>query len=111
VVLRQQREQECLDLLRKLAKRLERLEAIRMIEMLDEHRLSLGGALSSGVRSGRRWRRDLRYTLRERAVACAFARRGWRPRADIEPLREVSLKAGKFLPISQPSALSCQTES
>lgn len=73
VVLRQQREQERLKLLRKLIKRLERLEAVRMIEMLDEHRLSLAGALSGGVRSGRSWRRDLRYTLRERAGATVEA--------------------------------------
>ncbi len=73
VVLRQLREQERLDLLRKLIKRLERLEAVRMIEMLDEHRLSLAGALSSSVRSGQTWRRDLRYTLRERAGATTAA--------------------------------------
>lgn len=73
VVLRQQREQERLDLLRKLIKRLERLEAVRMIDMLDEHPLSLAGALSGGVRPGRTWRRDLRYTLRERAAATAEA--------------------------------------
>ena len=73
VVLRQQREQERLELLRKLIRRLERLEAVRMIEMLAEHRLSLGGAISAGVASGRTWRRDLRYTVRERAGATAAA--------------------------------------
>lgn len=73
VVLRQQREQERLELLRKLIKRLERLEAVRMIEMLDEQRLSLAGALSGGVRAGHNWKRDLRYTLRERSAATAEA--------------------------------------
>ena len=66
VVLRQQREQERLDLLRKLIKRLERLEAIRLIEMLDEH-LALPGSLTRVARAGGNWRRDLRYTLTERA--------------------------------------------
>jgi len=47
VVLRQQREQERLTLLRKLIKRLERLEAVRMIEMLDDHRLSLAGPVAN----------------------------------------------------------------
>ena len=73
VVLRQQREQERLDLLRKLVKKLERLEAVQMIEMLDEHRLSLAGALSWGVRPGRTWRRDLRYTIRDRAASTVQA--------------------------------------
>lgn len=69
VVLRQQREHERLTLLRKLVKRLERLEAIRMIETLDEHRLAFPGALAWSVRTGHGWRRDLGYTLRERAIA------------------------------------------
>lgn len=73
VVLRQQREQDRLNLVRKLVKRLERLDAVRMIEMLDEHHLSLGGTPSGRVRSARTWRRDLRYTLRERAGATAEA--------------------------------------
>ena len=66
VVLRQQREQERLDLLRKLVRRLERLEAVRLIEMFDGSRLSF--ALPWGLRAARAWRRDLAYTLRERAA-------------------------------------------
>lgn len=73
VVLRQQREQERLMLLRKLVKRLERLEAVHMIEMLDEHRLSLAGPVSWALRVGATWKRDLRYTLRERAAATTEA--------------------------------------
>ena len=73
VVLRQQREQERLTLLRKLVKRLERLEAVRMIEMLDEHRLSLAGPVSWALHPGATWKRDLRYTLRERAAATTEA--------------------------------------
>ena len=73
VVLRQQREQERLDLVRKLIKRLERLEAVRLIEMLDQHHVSIASAVSGGVRAGRNWRRDLRYTLRERAGATVDA--------------------------------------
>jgi CHAD domain-containing protein len=69
VVLRQQREHDRLKLLRKLVKRLERLEAVRMIETLDEYRLPFPGALAWSVRTGHRWRRDLDYTLRERALA------------------------------------------
>lgn len=69
VVLRQQREQERLELLRKLIKRLERLEAVRLIEMLDEHHVRVMGVLAWGSQGGRAWRRDLRYTLRERARA------------------------------------------
>lgn len=69
VVLRQQREHDRLQLLRKLVKRLERLEAVRMIETLDEHRLAFPGALAWSVRTGHSWRRDLDYTLRERALA------------------------------------------
>ena len=69
VVLRQQREHDRLRLLRKLVKRLERLEAVRMIETLDEHRLALPGAPAWSVRTGHTWRRDLDYTLRERALA------------------------------------------
>ena len=73
VVLRQQREQERLTLLRKLVKRLERLEAVRMIEMLDEHRLSLARPVSWALHAGATWKRDLRYTLRERAAATTEA--------------------------------------
>jgi CHAD domain-containing protein len=73
VVLRQQREQERLQLLRKLVKRLERLEAVRMIEALDEHRLALAGPMSWGPSAGHTWKRDLRYTLRERAAETAAA--------------------------------------
>ena len=40
-----------------------------MIETLDEHRLAFPGALSWSVRTGHTWRRDLDYTLRERALA------------------------------------------
>ncbi len=69
VVLRQQREHDRLKLLRKLVKRLERLEAVRMIETLAEHRLAFPGALAWSVRTGHTWRRDLDYTLRERALA------------------------------------------
>jgi len=69
VVLRQQREQERLELLRKLIKRLERLEAVRLIEMLDEHHVRVMGVLAWGSHGGHAWRRDLRYTLRERARA------------------------------------------
>jgi CHAD domain-containing protein len=69
VVLRQQREHDRLRLLRKLVKKLERLEAVRMIETLDEHRLAFPGALAWSVRTGDSWRRDLAYTLRERALA------------------------------------------
>ena len=73
VVLRQQREQERLTLLRKLIKRLERLEAVRMIEMLDDHRLSLAGPVAWAIRSGATWKRDLGYTVRERAAATTEA--------------------------------------
>lgn len=73
VVLRQQREQDRLTLLRKLVKRLERLEAVRMIEMLDEHRLSLAGPVSWALPAGATWKRDLRYTLRGRAAATTEA--------------------------------------
>ena len=73
VVLRQQRDQERLHLLRKLVKRLERVEAVRMIEMLDESRVAFPGALSWSLRAGRTWRRDLRYTLRDRAASTVEA--------------------------------------
>jgi CHAD domain-containing protein len=73
VVLRQQREYERLTLLRKLIKRLERLEAVRMIEMLDDHRLSLAGPVAWAIRAGSTWKRDLGYTLRERAAATTEA--------------------------------------
>jgi CHAD domain-containing protein len=73
VVLRQQKEHERLRLLRKLVKRLERLEAVRMIETLDEQRLAQAGPLSWGLRAGHAWKRDLRYTLRERATATSAA--------------------------------------
>jgi CHAD domain-containing protein len=73
VVLRQQREHERLQLLRKLVKRLERLEAVRMIETLDDQHLSLTGPLSWSLRAGHTWKRDLRYTLRERAAATTAA--------------------------------------
>ena len=72
VVLRQQREQERLDVVRKLIKRLERLEAIRLIEMLDDH-LSFSGSFSRIARAGKTWRRDLRYTVTERARAATEA--------------------------------------
>ncbi len=73
VVLRQQREQERLTLLRKLIKWLERLEAVRLIEMLDEHRLSAAGPFAWAIRSSATWKRDLGYTLRERATATTEA--------------------------------------
>jgi CHAD domain-containing protein len=73
VVLRQQREEQRLDLLRKLVKRLERLEAVRTIEVLDEHRRLLVAPSSWGIRSGHTWKRDLRYTLAERAAATSEA--------------------------------------
>jgi len=73
VLLRQKREEERLDLLRKLVKKLERLEAVRMVEMLDQHRLAFPGAFAWSVRAGSTWRHDLRYTLRERAAATAEA--------------------------------------
>lgn len=73
VVLRQQREQERLILLRKLVKRLERVEAVRMIEMLDDRRSWLAGPVSWALREGATWKRDLRYTLRERAAATTEA--------------------------------------
>ena len=73
VVLRQQREQERLDLLRKLIRKLERLEAVRLIEMLDEHHYTFPAPLGFGVRGGGSWRHDLRYTLRERAGAAREA--------------------------------------
>ena len=73
VVLRQRREQERLDLLRKLVKRLERLEAVRLIEMLDDHHVAFPGTLPWASRAARTWRRDLRYTLTERARAASDA--------------------------------------
>jgi CHAD domain-containing protein len=73
VLLRQQREHERLELLRKLIKRLERLEAVRLIEMLDEHHLTFPGTLAWSARAGRSWHRDLRYTLTQRARATAEA--------------------------------------
>ena len=72
VVLRQQREEERLDLLRKLIKRLERIEAIRLVEMLDDH-LAFPGSLARIGRAGRTWRRDLRYTVTARARATTDA--------------------------------------
>ena len=66
VVLRQVREKERLDLMRKLIKRLERLEAIRLIEMLDEH-LAFPGSFARVARAGHAWRRDVRNTLLDRA--------------------------------------------
>ena len=68
VVLRQQRDEERLRLMRKLIKRLERLDAVRLIELLDDHRVSFAGT-SWGVRAGGPWRRDLHSTLSERASA------------------------------------------
>ncbi len=73
VVVRQQREQERLRLVRKLIKRLERLEAVRLIEMLDEHHFTFPPMLAWSGRSGRSWRRDLRFTLNERARATTEA--------------------------------------
>jgi CHAD domain-containing protein len=70
VVLRQKREEERLALLRKLIRKLERLEAVRLIDMLDDHHY---GIASWGLRAGRTWRRDLRYTMRDRARAAREA--------------------------------------
>jgi CHAD domain-containing protein len=69
VVLRQQRERERLKLVRKLIKRLERLEAVRLIEMLDDHHFTFPTTLAWTTRAGSSWRRDLKYTLSERARA------------------------------------------
>jgi CHAD domain-containing protein len=73
VVLRQQREQERLALVRKLIKKLERLDAVRLIEMLDEARLPVPGALAWSGRAGNGWRPRLRHTLHDRARATAEA--------------------------------------
>lgn len=73
VVLKQQREQERLHLLRKLVKKLERLDALRLIEMLDEHRIVFPGGIAWGVRAARRWRRDVRRSVYERARAAEEA--------------------------------------
>ncbi len=67
VVLRQQREQERLTLVRRLIKRLEKLDAARLIETFDDQKAWFQSAVTSGMRAAHTWRRDLRYTLHERA--------------------------------------------
>lgn len=73
VVLRQQREEQRLALLRKLIKRLERLEAVRLVDLLDEQRVSFAGAFSWGFRPASNWRSDLHSTLHDRAAATGEA--------------------------------------
>jgi len=65
VVLRQQRGQERLTLLRNLIRRLERLEAVRLIEMLDGHRFVVPGTSAWGV--------DASTTIHARALVAAGA--------------------------------------
>jgi CHAD domain-containing protein len=59
-------------LVRKLITRLECLEAVRLIETLDEQRVSFPSVVM-GPRPAHSWRRDLRYTLRDRARMAAEA--------------------------------------
>ena len=68
VLLRQEREQERLRLMRKFIKKLERLDAVRLISMLDDH-YSVFAHPVPGVRRARHWKRDLRHTLHDRARA------------------------------------------
>lgn len=74
VLLKQQREQERLLLLRKLIKRIERLDAARLIEMLDDrHSMGFRGRLAWSTHSPHTWRRMLGHILAERARAAADA--------------------------------------
>jgi CHAD domain-containing protein len=73
VVLRQERERQRLELLRKLIKRLERLEAVRLVDSLLDARHHWRSAFAGGSRPVRRWKHDLRRTLADRAVAASEA--------------------------------------
>jgi CHAD domain-containing protein len=72
VVVRQQRERERLELVRKLIKRLERLDAVRLVETLDD-RPALPALLIWGWRSKHSWQRDSRHTVGDRARDAAEA--------------------------------------
>jgi len=73
VVLRQQREQERLQLLRKLIKRLERLEAPRLIQQLAEHKTGWSGKLPWRFKLRPMWKQELCSTVNQRAKAAADA--------------------------------------
>jgi CHAD domain-containing protein len=72
VVLRQQREQERLQLLRKLIKRLERLEAPRLIQQLTEHK-TWSGKRPWRIKLRPLWKQELYSTVNQRAKAAADA--------------------------------------
>jgi len=73
VVLRQQREQERLRLLRKLIKRLERLEAPRLIQQLTEHKTTWSGKMPWRIKLRPMWKQELYSTVNLRAKAAADA--------------------------------------
>jgi CHAD domain-containing protein len=73
VVLRQQREQERLQLLRKLIKRLERLEAPRLIQQLTEYKASWSGKLPWRIKLRPMWKQELYATVNQRAKAASDA--------------------------------------
>jgi CHAD domain-containing protein len=73
VVLRQQREQERLQLLRKLIKRLERLEAPRLVQALAERTTAWPGKLSWRIKLRPMWRQELYSTVNQRAKAATDA--------------------------------------
>jgi CHAD domain-containing protein len=71
VVLRQQREQERLQLLRKLIKRLERIEAPRFIEALVQQRSAWPSRFSIKLRPT--WKQEIYSTVHQRAKDTAAA--------------------------------------
>jgi CHAD domain-containing protein len=72
VLVRQQRERERLELMRRVIKRLERLDAIRLVSSLARHSRPRPSILHLPART-RRWRHDLRSILVARAQAAADA--------------------------------------
>jgi CHAD domain-containing protein len=73
VVLRQQREQERLHLLRKLIKRLERLDAPRFIEALVQHQRAWPGRFAWCIKLRRTWKQEIYATVSHRAKDTAAA--------------------------------------
>jgi CHAD domain-containing protein len=73
VVLRQQREQERLQLLRKLIKRLERIEAPRLVQALAEQTTTWPGKLAWRIKLRPMWKQELHATVNQRAKAAADA--------------------------------------
>jgi CHAD domain-containing protein len=73
VVLRQQREQERLQLLRKLIKRLERIEAPRLVQALAERTTTWPGKLAWRIKLRPMWKQELHATVNQRAKAAADA--------------------------------------